>query len=55
MLNAIAGWQQQYPLVAHAHDCITLLMGSRARCDEDFRIHSGTYYYTRGWYDWARF
>lgn len=51
--NAIAGLSSsKYPLVApRAHDCITLLMGSRAQYDEDFRIHSGTYYYTRGWYD----
>ncbi|MGI6653535.1 MAG: DUF1638 domain-containing protein [Christensenellales bacterium] len=51
--NAIAGLSSsKYPLVApRAHDCITLLMGSRAQYDEDFRINSGTYYYTRGWYD----
>ncbi len=51
--NGIAGLSSsKYRLVApRAHDCITLLMGSRAQYDEDFRINSGTYYYTRGWYD----
>lgn len=51
--NAVAGLgSRRYPLVLpRAHDCITLLMGSRAQYDEDFRAHAGTYYYTRGWYD----
>lgn len=51
--NGISGLSsKRYRLVApRAHDCITLLMGSRQQYDEDFRINSGTYYYTRGWYD----
>ncbi len=51
--NGIVGLgSRKYPLIApRAHDCITLLMGSRAQYDDDFRINSGTYYYTRGWYD----
>jgi hypothetical protein len=51
--NGIMGLgSAKYPLVApRAHDCITLLMGSRERFDDDFLTHSGTYYYTRGWYD----
>jgi hypothetical protein len=38
------------PLVLpRAHDCITLLLGSRARYNEQFAQHPGTYYYSPGW------
>jgi hypothetical protein len=38
------------PLVApRAHDCIALLMGSRARYDEYFHAHPGTYFRSTGW------
>jgi hypothetical protein len=30
-------------------DCISLLLGSRQRYEEEFSQHPGTYYYTRGW------
>jgi Protein of unknown function (DUF1638) len=30
-------------------DCISLLLGSRQRYEEEFFSHPGTYYYTRGW------
>ena len=32
-----------------AHDCITLLLGSRERYDEEFTGNPGTYYYSAGW------
>ena len=32
-----------------AHDCITLLLGSRARYDNEFTGNPGTYYYSAGW------
>lgn len=38
------------PLVApRAHDCITLLLGSRARYEEEFHSHPGTYFRSTGW------
>lgn len=36
-------------VVPRAHDCITLLLGSRARYQEQFSQHPGTYYYSPGW------
>ena len=36
-------------VVPRAHDCITLLLGSRARYAEEFRLRPGTYYYSAGW------
>ena len=32
-----------------AHDCITLLLGSRERYDQEFTGNPGTYYYSAGW------
>lgn len=41
---------EQIPLVIpRAHDCITLLLGSRKRYNEEFSQHPGTYYYSPGW------
>jgi len=41
---------RRIPLVLpRAHDCITLLLGSRARYSEEFGAHPGTYYYSAGW------
>lgn len=38
------------PLVApRAHDCITLLLGSRERYEEEFHSHPGTYFRSTGW------
>jgi hypothetical protein len=38
------------PLVlARAHDCITLYLGSRTRYAEQFDAHPGTYYYSAEW------
>jgi hypothetical protein len=36
-------------IIPRAHDCITLLLGSKQRYDESFRDQPGTYYYTPGW------
>lgn len=36
-------------VIPRAHDCITLLLGSRQRYDEEFVRHPGTYYYSPGW------
>lgn len=36
-------------IVPRAHDCITLLLGSRARYNREFASHPGTYYYSAGW------
>lgn len=38
------------PLVLpRAHDCITVLLGSRQKYDEEFSREPGTYYYSPGW------
>jgi len=36
-------------VIPRAHDCITLLLGSRWRYQELFEEHPGTYYRTTGW------
>ncbi len=36
-------------VVARAHDCITLLMGSKERYQEYFESHPGVYYKSSGW------
>lgn len=36
-------------VVPRAHDCITLLLGSRARYEEEFHNHPGTYFRSTGW------
>jgi hypothetical protein len=49
--NASAGLEaRSIPVVLpRAHDCITLLLGSRERYNTGFRSNPGTYYYTPGW------
>jgi hypothetical protein len=49
--NGLAGVQaRSIPLVLpRAHDCITLLMGSRARFESYFQDHPGVYYRSTGW------
>lgn len=49
--NAITGLKSsRYPLVIpRAHDCATLVMGSRERYQEYFNSCKGSYFYTRGW------
>ncbi|MBN1420659.1 MAG: DUF1638 domain-containing protein [Planctomycetes bacterium] len=38
-------------VVPRAHDCITLLLGSRARYDELFRQEPGTFFRSAGWWE----
>jgi Protein of unknown function (DUF1638) len=49
--NGLAGVQaRSVPLVLpRAHDCITLLMGSRTRFESYFQDHPGVYYRSTGW------
>ncbi len=43
------------PLVLpRAHDCITLFLGSRARYDDQFQNHAGTYWYVLDYIERAR-
>jgi len=36
-------------VIPRAHDCITLLLGSKERYAEEFSANPGTYYYSSGW------
>ena len=36
-------------VIPRAHDCISLLLGSRKRYQELFKENPGTYWYSRGW------
>ncbi len=46
----VCGLHAPLPLVLpRAHDCLTLLMGSRQRHDEYFASHPGTFYKSPGW------
>ena len=46
----IRGLRAPTPIVVpRAHDCITLLLGSRARYDEHFQANPGTFYRSPGW------
>lgn len=48
--NGIAGLSCQIDLVVpRAHDCITLLLGSKEKYQRFFESHPGTYWYSRGW------
>jgi hypothetical protein len=49
--NSIVGLKsEKIPMVVpRAHDCITMLLGSRIRYDELFKGHPGIYWYSRGW------
>lgn len=41
---------ERCPLVmARAHDCVTLFLGSKERYADYLRDHPGTYWYTSGW------
>ena len=52
--NGMAGvCAESVPLVVpKAHDCITLLLGSKDRYAEDFAERPGTYYYSSGWIEY---
>jgi hypothetical protein len=48
--NGIVGLSCDIPLVvARAHDCITLILGSKERYREYFDSHTGVYWYSTGW------
>lgn len=48
--NGVRGLHAPVPLVLpRAHDCITLLLGSRARYEAHFQACPGTYYKSPGW------
>ncbi len=38
-------------VIPRVHDCISLLLGSRERYEEEFGADSGTYYLSKGWID----
>lgn len=40
-------------VIPRAHDCITLLLGSRERYGREFAEYPGTYYYSSGWIERA--
>ena len=48
--NGLCGLRAPRPMVfPRAHDCITLLLGSRERYAEYFDAHPGTYFQSPGW------
>ena len=48
--NGLCGVRAPVPIVApRAHDCITLLLGSRRRFARYFEANPGTYYKSPGW------
>jgi hypothetical protein len=48
--NGLCGVRASIPMVApRAHDCITLLLGSRARFARYFEANPGTYFKSPGW------
>jgi hypothetical protein len=48
--NGVAGLQCEIPLVIpRAHDCITLLLGSKEAYKKYFDAHKGVYWYSAGW------
>lgn len=48
--NGIRGLHSRLPLVVpRAHDCITLLLGSKERYQEVFHANPGTYFESTGW------
>ena len=48
--NGIRGLRAPAPIVIpRAHDCIAVLLGSRARYDEHFQANPGTFYRSPGW------
>ena len=48
--NGVKNLKAPIPIVIpRAHDCITLLMGSKERYDEYFNANPGTFFHTSGW------
>ncbi len=54
--NSLVGVRAvQVPLIVpRAHDCITLLLGSKDRYARTFAEHPGTYWYSSGWVECRR-
>ena len=53
--NGIRGLRSKLPMVVpRAHDCITLLMGSREKYKKYFNENSGTFYTSVGWIENAK-
>lgn len=55
--NATLGLHsKKYKLVIpKAHDCATLVMGSKEAYQEYFETYEGSYFFTRGWYELGAF
>ncbi len=52
--NGIVGLSAEIPIVVpRAHDCITLLLGSKERYKEYFDSHRGIYWYSPGWIEFG--
>jgi len=48
--NGVVGLSSSIPIVIpRAHDCITVLLGSKERYQEYFDSHRGVYWYSPGW------
>ncbi len=48
--NGIVGLSAKIPVVVpRAHDCITILLGSKERYKQYFDTHRGVYWYSTGW------
>jgi len=48
--NGVVGLSASIPVVIpRAHDCITVLLGSKERYQEYFDSHRGVYWYSPGW------
>jgi len=48
--NGIVGLNAKIPIVVpRAHDCITLLLGSKEKYQHYFDSHKGVYWYSNGW------
>lgn len=53
--NGVVGLMAEIPLVIpRAHDCITVLLGSKERYQEYFDAHRGVYWYSPGWIEAGR-
>lgn len=53
--NGVVGVTARIPVVVpRAHDCITLLLGSKEKYKEYFDTHHGIYWYSAGWIEHNR-
>jgi hypothetical protein len=53
--NGVVGLSSEIPIVIpRAHDCITVLLGSKERYQEYFDSHRGVYWYSPGWIESGR-